>query len=1248
MTSIFISYSSKNVKIAESIHKFLQDHGFDVWRDKSKIRKDWSKEIAEALSKQDVSLVIWSEDSSNSQWVKNEWITARALGKPIVLVVMAALEKLPLPLRNLDAIVIKNNNINADNKQQVIKKIRDTTKNIQYDYKILPPNRNIPYDPNPDFEGRNTELVDLYLEVLGDLSKLNYSKVGLVGIGGVGKTQLAIEFAYRFGYAFERGIFWIQGTDHASWVSQIVNIAKYQLELKIPNPDVNSSTDDRDKQYFIEFKKYCGKNGNKMLLVIDNVIDPLDLYKDEILFPGDLAAKFTVLTLGCNLLFTTRRDFENRLPNTIQHELKMLLSDAAYLLLTRYRKPDSKEEEEFTKKICNSVGNLPLAIVLIGSYLRKYSNISIEDYYDEHIKNRLSSIDLDVISHDELATRHEAAVRITFDPEWKILKEVRGKPVEIERNQNAEKLVSILSLLSESAIIPKNRLTVYSGIEKYSKTKLIRPAESAFIFLDELNLIDVLENGKSVRIHPLLRDYVREKLEEESTENRSTNLKVESILNLKREYYDNFPSLVQEYVERNNDIDSIREDFETVLLWVKEFASANSASLVKIAESEINPIYELNKIINQELHNLRPTSTNDSFTLNPDIRNLFAQAVLIRSIDLNLMELATKSREYLIQLKKPFLDIKWARVRSSRALIRTLEGHSSSINSIAITSDNSKIVSGGGDNMIKVWDMDTGKLLNTLNGHSDSVRSVSITSDNSKIVSGSWDKTIKIWDLNTGKLLNTLEDNSVYSVAITSDNSKIVSGSWDKTIKIWDLNTGKLLNTLNGHSGEVMSVAITADNSRIVSGSRDGTIKVWELDTGKLLNTLESHSWSGISSVAITSDNSKIVSGSGDKTIRVWELDTGKLLNTLESHSDVNSVAITTDNTKIVSGSFDSTIKVWELDTGKLLNTLGGHSSTVESVAITSDNRKIVSGGGHNDRTIKVWELDTGKLLNTLRGHSERVSSVAITSDNTKIVSGSWDNTIKVWELDTGKLLNTLEGHFYYVESVAITSDNIKVVSGSHDGTIKVWELDTGKLLNALSGHSYGVDSVAITSDNSKIVSGSAYETIIWELDTGKLLNTLESHSRSVAITTDNTKIVSGCYGGTIKVWELDTGKLLNTLSGHSYGVDSVAITSDNSKIVSGGGDSTIKVWDLDTGKLLNTLMGHSYDVNSVAITSDNSKIVSGSDDKTIKVWDLHKGKYYFSDRFDAWISSVAFSKSRNLITLGDSAGNLYAGTLIM
>jgi WD40 repeat protein len=59
--------------------------------------------------------------------------------------------------------------------------------------------------------------------------------------------------------------------------------------------------------------------------------------------------------------------------------------------------------------------------------------------------------------------------------------------------------------------------------------------------------------------------------------------------------------------------------------------------------------------------------------------------------------------------------------------------------------------SGSSDKTIKVWDLNTGNvLLNTLEGHSDYALSVAIASDNSKIVIGSWDKTIKTWDLPQG------------------------------------------------------------------------------------------------------------------------------------------------------------------------------------------------------------------------------------------------------------------------------------------------------------------------------------------------------------------------------------------------------------------------------------------------------------------------------------------------------------------
>ncbi len=544
----------------------------------------------------------------------------------------------------------------------------------------------------------------------------------------------------------------------------------------------------------------------------------------------------------------------------------------------------------------------------------------------------------------------------------------------------------------------------------------------------------------------------------------------------------------------------------------------------------------------------------------------------------------------------------------------------------------------------------------TLTGHSGVVQSVAISSDGGRIVSGSWDKTVKVWDARTGKELLTLKGHSsvVNSVAISRDGGRIVSGSgaFRKAgdVKVWDARSGKELLSLKGHSDGVWSVAISSDGGRIVSGSSDGTVKVWDARSGKELLSLKGHT-NQVLSVAISSDGGRIVSGSYDDTVKVWDARTGKDILTIKGHSGVvNSVAISNDGERIVSGSgvFGKAgdVKVWDARTGKDLLTLKGHTNQVHSVAISSDGGRIVSGS--NDGTVKVWDVRSGKELLTLKGHSAQVSGVAISSDGGRIVSGSNDKTVKVWDARTGKDLLTLRGHSHVVRGVAISSDGGRIVSGSYDRTPKVWDARTGKELLTLKGHSSVVSSVAISSGGGRIVSGSYDDTVkVWDARTGKDLLTLKGHSggvTSVAISSDGGRIVSGSGDFTVKVWDVRSGKDLLTLTGHSGGVTSVAISSDGGRIVSGSWDKTVKVWDARTGKELLTLKGHTSVVNSVAVSSDGGRIVSGSNDNTVKVWDARTGKDVLTAKgLSGWVSSVAISTDGKHVFAQDAVGKILA-----
>ncbi|MFM6270768.1 MAG: WD40 repeat domain-containing protein, partial [Dolichospermum sp.] len=203
----------------------------------------------------------------------------------------------------------------------------------------------------------------------------------------------------------------------------------------------------------------------------------------------------------------------------------------------------------------------------------------------------------------------------------------------------------------------------------------------------------------------------------------------------------------------------------------------------------------------------------------------------------NLVKLSRFPFRILLLLTKKFKQLRGV---FSLITFNTIFGHKSSVNTLVITPDDSKFISGSSDSTIKIWDLATGKELQTLTGHSRKVNTLAITPDGSKLVSGSDDSTIKIWDLEKNKLSShsTAHNSDVSALLITPNGSKLVSGSSDSTIKIWDFFTGQELQILTGHGDEVEAVAVSPDNRLVVSSSQDQTIKVWDLAKGKELFTL--------------------------------------------------------------------------------------------------------------------------------------------------------------------------------------------------------------------------------------------------------------------------------------------------------------------------------------------------------------------------------------------------------------------------
>ena len=540
-------------------------------------------------------------------------------------------------------------------------------------------------------------------------------------------------------------------------------------------------------------------------------------------------------------------------------------------------------------------------------------------------------------------------------------------------------------------------------------------------------------------------------------------------------------------------------------------------------------------------------------------------------------------------------------------------GHSSSVNAAAFSPDGKRIISGSGDNTLKLWDAHSGTCILTLSGHSRGVNAAAFSPDGQRIISGSDDNTLKLWDAHSGTCILTLSGHSrgVNAAAFSPDGQRIISGSFDNTLKLWDAHSGNCFLTLSGHSNWVTAATFSPDGKRIISGSWDNTLKLWDAESGNCIMTLEGHSGWGLAA-AFSPDGKCIISGSWDKTLKLWDAESGTCLLTLTSHSNgVNVAAFSPDGKRVISGSWDNTLKLWDAHSGTCLLTLSGHSNGVNVAGFSPDGQRIISGS--DDKTIKLWDAQTGNGILTLAGHSRGVTAVAISPDGKRIISGSYDSTLKLWDAHSGNGILTLSGHSGYVLVAAISPDGKRIISGSWDNILKLWDAESGTCLLTLTGHSGWVSAASFSPDGKRIISGSGDKTLkLWDAESGTCLMTLSGHSdyvRAAAFSPDGNRIISGSEDETLKLWDAESGTCLMTLSGHSNWVNAASFSPDGNRIISGSYDNTLKLWDAESGTCLLTLTSHADYVRAAAFSPDGSRIISGSRDSTIKIWDAQTGQ---------------------------------------
>ena len=144
------------------------------------------------------------------------------------------------------------------------------------------------------------------------------------------------------------------------------------------------------------------------------------------------------------------------------------------------------------------------------------------------------------------------------------------------------------------------------------------------------------------------------------------------------------------------------------------------------------------------------------------------------------------------------------------------------------------LVTGTADKKIKLLDSRTRNAVWSVSAaHYDEVLSIACSTSSGKIVSGGADDCVRVWDMrwmeNALLELDTLHGGSVFCIAIDEAKQRVYTGSGDKTISLWDLSLGHWVAQAHAHTGDVYDLC-SLSCSGALSASSDGTIREWKVE----------------------------------------------------------------------------------------------------------------------------------------------------------------------------------------------------------------------------------------------------------------------------------------------------------------------------------------------------------------------------------------------------------------------------------
>ena len=994
--------------------------------------------------------------------------------------------------------------------------------------------------------GREKELSD----ITDGLSRQSQKHILLIeGESGIGKTTIISNFVSMNKKKYDL-VIW-QALYDAPTSTQIVNGWLNRFTASIPDMSFDGRLSSFLKQ--IRDNKY-----KRAIIIFDNAESILHNANNSFELPYEYIKLIKALIefsfCDISIVITSSIDIANLHKGEITPiTIKKLKNDSIKQIVYDKTKINFKEED--LKVAC---GNPSAAILMASSY--NAGNSSYEGDFESIVSRKM-----------EIMTSKQKRIIA--------LCSIAKRPLSVVEIQELWKTMPPYSLINEKEIVS---LKDSFFLEKVSTDKYIVNAIVAAVISDKtindmVSIFSLEEIDKESYLRSIPLDYAK----------WSGKIRNEVRKQLFSKINDRLLCQVGKEINKftANEVHSIFEKIIDIIEDENDYLPSNIVSLMIYYGVDFNNIvFPSIKLIGVDFSRTHMFNTNllQTKLINCEFSDRIGSAYAVC--------FAGEDR-ILVGLQSGAIEL---RDMLTLSRITRAERHSEPVRALYYDDNNKKIVSGGEDGKVVIYNLDLSHR-KTIQLHSRWVwRFVQL--DSNTIITIGCDGQIGIVDLcrDLVKFRISVPSQRIWDAAIL--NGYLYVGSEDGILWRGDLNN---INNRDASwdiafHAQYPIKACCVCGSNIVIGCRNGMVYSINSDNG-YHSTLISQQKGCIRSIKnIPNKTNFIAVGDMGVAVEYDVLNKQQISEFTVQSSRTWSIDILKDG-KAVSVGDDRTIHVWDTKDILSLRIVQGNGQSLRNADIANGKMILACADDFlrlkdKDRIIPwkvfrpkkrilgvvslkngnwAYTFEDGKIMmdiscgnpKEIQAHKGAIECIARNSNGTLFATGGEDRTINVFDYNGTKKKSPVELHSSRIWSLSFSPDGKKLASAGGDFIIGIWSVKAADIISSCVGHLNLVLSVCWVGSNKICSAGTDGSIRLWNANTGSLIK-----MKNIACVIRDLIVVDGCVYGVgrfvsesnwaIISWNLKTDQLREDRLNVKGGAARTIIYDENDLYV--GGDRPI------------------------------------------------------------------------------------------